>query len=132
MDTNAPQITTNRLELVPSATLNQTNLAPVVLGVTEVADCTNYSNAAFMMTDYQKAYEVRREPTIEETSMNVIEVKNTRNQAITATQEEQELYEQHHQNQIQEKKTRAQVQQQLDQQAAERFNQMSMMLTFGK
>ena len=127
MEEKAPQVI-NRLELLPSATVEQTTLGAKTLGITEMDDCTDYSKPNMLMTDYEKAYELRRESVIDDQFIDLIDAKNQREQPLNLSQEEQQRIEQRQQMQQQKKVDRLQMQQQLDSQAVERFNQMTQLL----
>lgn len=132
VDEKAAPITNNAIELLPSASMERTNLDSKTLGITEIDDCTNYSNPSMLMTDYEKAYQLRRQSTITERSTDLNEAKSIRMKPLNLSKEEQNIIEQRNQNIINKKQERQQVQAELDIQAVERFNQMTLLLNSHK
>jgi curved DNA-binding protein CbpA len=119
----------NRLEQFPSAKSQQTALAQQQLGVTEIDDYTDYTNNGLMMTDYHKAFEPQYLPTIEEEPINMNATKHQRSQKITVDPEEHARFNEHRMMIDQERNQRHHTQQRLDEEAAERFNRMTLHLT---
>lgn len=116
----------NRLSSQPTANITS-QLNQLELGVTEINDYTNYSGD-LKMTDYGRAYKPQYIPKIEEKTINLKNTKNQRSSKITVTAEEQEKFNTNRMQIEIERNNRLQTQKNIDQQAAERFNQMRFQL----